>query len=83
MVKRLLPFTLTLLTLLAACGGAEIGASCDDVGSTDECVDYAVCTNEADGRNSCRYLCKEKSDCASDHSCNGISGSSLKSCQPD
>ena len=30
-------------------GGAEIGESCDEHGSTDECVDQAVCTKE-DGR---------------------------------
>jgi hypothetical protein len=83
MAKRSIALAFILVTLLGACGGAEIGESCDDVGSTDECVDDAVCTNEADGNNACRQLCKEQTDCPGGHGCNGISGSSLKSCQPD
>jgi hypothetical protein len=70
------------MMVLSACGGAEIGESCDDVGSTDECVDGAVCTNEDRGAR-CRSLCEEQNDCPADHSCNGISGTSRKSCQPD
>lgn len=78
------PFLLLLLLLLplTACGGAEIGESCDDVGSTDECVDHAVCTNEDDA-SACRALCEEHEDCPPAHSCNGVSGNNLKSCQPD
>jgi hypothetical protein len=71
-----------LLALAMACGGAEIGETCDDQGSTDECVDDAVCTNEDDGAV-CRALCDEHEDCPDGHSCNGISQTSLKSCQPD
>ena len=70
-------------SLLNACGGAEIGESCDSAGSTDECVDHAVCTNEDGDTSRCRVLCKEQEECPDAHSCNGISGSSLKSCQPD
>ena len=66
-----------------ACGGAEIGESCDEPGSTDECVDDAVCTNEESDASRCRELCEEHEDCPEAHSCNGISGSDLKSCQPD
>ena len=69
--------------LLAACGGAEIGESCDDEGSTDECVDNAVCTNEEGDAARCRVLCKDQDECPDAHSCNGVSGTSLKSCQPD
>ena len=78
MTLRLLAFVL----VLAGCGGAEVGESCDDVGSTDECVDKAICTNEGDGAV-CRALCEEKADCPQNHGCNGISGSNRKSCQPD
>lgn len=74
---------LLLLVLANACGGAEIGESCDDPGSRDECVDHAVCTNEEGSTSRCRELCKEQEECPEAHSCNGISGSSLKSCQPD
>ena len=72
-----------LLMLAAACGGADIGESCDEPGSTDECVDDAVCTNEDGDRSACRALCDEHEDGPDSHSCNGISNSSLKSCQPD
>lgn len=74
-------------TLLIAgtigCGAAEIGEECDTSNSTDECVDGAVCTNEADGVNRCRKLCNDMADCPAGTSCNGISGGSNKSCQPD
>ena len=84
MPTRLLVRAVVLLWLLtAACGGADIGESCDEPGSTDECVDDAVCTNEDGDRSACRALCQEHEDCPDGHSCNGISNSSRKSCQPD
>ena len=70
------------LALLVGCGASEIGEECDDAGETDECEDGAVCTNE-DGGAVCRALCKEQEECPSGETCNGISGTSLKSCQPD
>jgi hypothetical protein len=69
--------------LLGGCGGAEVGEACDDVGSTDECVDDAVCTNEEGEGAACRLLCDEHADCPEDHDCNGVSGSNRKSCQPN
>jgi hypothetical protein len=82
---KLLTHCIAVAALIAAsaCGGADIGESCDDVGSTDECVDDAICTNESDDHAACRALCEEQADCPADHGCNGISGSSRKSCQPD
>jgi hypothetical protein len=71
-----------LFTLGLGCGGAELGESCDDSGSTDECVDDAVCTNEDQGA-ACRALCAEQVDCPDGYTCNGVSGTSQKSCQPD
>ncbi len=68
--------------LVLACGGAEVGETCDDAGSTDDCEDGAICTNEDEGAV-CRFLCKDTAECPPAHSCNGVSGSSLKSCQPD
>lgn len=76
-----LALLVALASAFTACGGAEVGESCDEAGSTDECVDDAICTNE-DGRAVCRILCAEQVDCPVDHSCNGVSGSNLKSCQP-
>jgi hypothetical protein len=68
--------------LLLSCGGAEVGESCDEAGSTDECEDGAICTNENESAV-CRLLCKDTVECPPAHSCNGVSGTSLKSCQPD
>jgi len=74
---------LGFLTLgFAACGSADIGESCDVPGSTDGCVENAICTNE-DGRSACRLLCDESADCPAQHKCNGITGTDRKSCQPD
>ena len=71
-----------LLLLSHACGGAEVGESCDDVGSADECVSGAVCTNEDDDALVCRMECDEQEDCPDDHDCNGVSNSNRKTCQP-
>ena len=73
-----------MLLALSGCGGAELGESCDDVGKTDECVDGAVCTKQGEGDGAaCRAVCDQHEDCPPGHSCNGVSGTSLKSCQPD
>ena len=70
--------------LVAACSSdSEIGESCDSVASTDECVEDAICTNEEDDTAVCRLICEDQEDCPADHSCNGVSGTSTKSCQPD
>jgi len=71
----------TLITLAIACGAAEIGEECDKAGSRDECVDGAVCTNESDGAR-CRRICEDDMECSATQSCNGVSGSNIKSCQP-
>ena len=75
-------WALGTMYLLSACGGADVGESCDEVGSSDECVDGAICTNEGDAAKVCRLSCRSQDDCPSDHDCNGISNSSEKSCQP-
>jgi hypothetical protein len=68
--------------LSPGCGSPDIGEECDDVGSTDACEDGALCTNEDQGAV-CRKLCDATEDCPANHSCNGVSGTNLKSCQPD
>lgn len=75
-------FVLALASLAAACGKADIGEECEDVGKQDECVDGAVCTNGDDG-SACRKLCDDQEQCPAGESCNGISGTNLKSCQPE
>ena len=64
------------------CGTADIGEECDGAGSTDDCVDGAICTNESD-KNVCRVICEDDMDCNADtESCNGVTSSNIKSCQP-
>lgn len=68
---------------IASCGKADLGESCDGVGSGENCVDNAVCTNASNGAAYCRQICTAQADCPTGYSCNGISGVSTKSCQPD
>ena len=72
---------LVLGIFVAGCGSAEIGEDCDTAGATEECVDGAICTN--DDTNVCRLVCDVQEDCPTNYTCNGVSGSSTKSCQPD
>jgi hypothetical protein len=75
-------FALLALTSALGCGGkGDLGDECDTPGSTDECVNGAVCTNDLGGRR-CRRLCKDDTQCASFEACNGVSGTNIKSCQP-
>lgn len=70
------------IAALAGCASAEIGDTCDTSGSTDECVDGAMCTQLSDGNNVCRKTCTDDTSCGADEQCNGVSGSSKKTCQP-
>jgi hypothetical protein len=69
------------LLLVTACGDPEVGEECDDAGSSTECEDGAICTNEA-GKAICRAHCVEQEECPPGFSCNGVSGTNVKSCQP-
>jgi hypothetical protein len=71
-----------LLLLFAACGGGEIGEDCDTRGSTDECVDGAICDQTSDGKMICLASCADASECADSEECNGVSGSNTKACFP-
>ena len=75
-------FMALALCALAGCDDGAIGEECDEAGQTDDCEDGLVCTNEGDGAV-CRPLCKEHEDCPSSEDCNGVSNTSLKSCQPE
>jgi hypothetical protein len=72
---------LASLLLVTACGDPEVGEECDDVGSSTECEDGAICTNQ-NGESICRASCMEQEDCPRGFACNGVSGTNLKSCQP-
>lgn len=78
-----LRFVALVVAALSAfgCGKAEVGEHCDEPGTTAECEDGAVCTNE-DGGGACRHLCDATAQCPAAHSCNGVSGTNVKSCQP-
>jgi hypothetical protein len=67
--------------LATACGDPEVGDECEDVGQPGECEDGAVCTNHGD-KAVCRAPCVEQEDCGPGFSCNGVSGTNVKSCQP-
>jgi hypothetical protein len=67
----------------AGCGAGEVGEACDEPGSEQACVDGAICTNESGDEATCREICESHEDCSEGYSCNGVTGDSTKSCQPD
>ena len=81
---RLMKVALSIILWVpVGCGGADIGEPCEEVGSGAECVAMAICTNDDGDTAFCRQVCEEHEDCPMGESCNGVSGTSLKSCQPD
>lgn len=83
-IRRMMLAAMVAGGALVACGGeGDIGEGCDTPGATDECVADAVCTNDSGGGATCREICVEQTDCPTGYNCNGVSGSSIKSCQPD
>ncbi|MBM4344294.1 MAG: hypothetical protein FJ100_13070 [Deltaproteobacteria bacterium] len=81
-MKRHLLLWAALLTGACASEG-QVGDSCGAAGkSAGECASGAICTNTSGGKNYCRKVCTEQKDCAATEACNGVSGSSTKSCQP-
>ena len=85
MTKRLASLfvsTAASALLIVGCGHADVGEECDEPGSSDECVDGAICTNEGEGAV-CRMECTKQEDCPTGEACNGVSGTDTKSCQPD
>jgi hypothetical protein len=68
-----------LLCAPGCSGGAGIGESCTEVGSPDECVANAVCTDEPDG-NVCAEICMEDRDCPSGYNCDSVPGSPDDTC---
>ncbi len=71
-----------LVSILFACS-TKVGDSCDDEGSTDVCVDGAICTKAVDNRLTCQKVCKEQTDCPTNASCVGVSKGSSKACRPN
>ncbi|MBI4820440.1 MAG: hypothetical protein HY791_29505 [Deltaproteobacteria bacterium] len=77
-MRRLL-FLLFALHFGCDSGGA-LGDACKTPSSEDECESGLICTNITD-RALCLELCTEQTECAASENCNGIEGSSKKSCQ--
>lgn len=80
MKTRFLFLLLSTLALAACSGGAGIGQACGSVGSPDECVANAVCTDEPDG-NVCREICMQDTDCDPAYFCDSVPGSADQTCQ--
>lgn len=76
-------YLVAVALVVGACSSdGGVGDVCDKSGSTDGCVSGAICSNSSTGTAYCRKTCVEQTDCAATESCNGVSGSNLKSCQP-
>lgn len=64
---------------LPACA-SDLGEACETRGSQDECVEGAICDNDAAGNPICLKVCTDAAQCAADEDCNGVSGSNIKAC---
>jgi hypothetical protein len=73
---------LLVIALIPACSSAgKIGETCDKEGSTTVCESNAACGKNPDGKLVCQKLCTDQAQCAATESCNGLTGSSLKTCR--
>ena len=69
--------------------GAPMGyctQPCQTAGSTSECPSGGLCTDVTLGGATmriCARICQNQSDCRTGYQCNGVSGSSVKSCRPN
>jgi hypothetical protein len=74
---------LVLVLAIAACGGGDVGDSCDAEGKADsECADGAVCGKDNAGALICLKQCTTQAECGAGEECNGISNTNLKGCRP-
>ena len=74
-----------LVVVVVACGGeGKVGETCGEPGKVDgECVDGAVCGQSSEpAALTCLKQCDDQSQCGTNESCNGVSGTSLKGCRP-
>ena len=82
MRKEFFIASLVVLSVLVACGGSDIGDTCDEEGQADsECVDGAVCGREKNNVLMCLKQCTSQADCGPGQECNGISKTNLKGCR--
>lgn len=72
-----------VFAVLAGCASeGAAGDACDKAGVTDGCESGTICANDANGNNYCRKTCADQAQCSATESCNGITGTSTKACQP-
>lgn len=62
--------------------GGFCSKGCLQEGSTDECPQGTICAQVTPGTRYCAVICTEQSHCRDFYSCNGITASSTKACQP-
>ncbi|UJR80612.1 hypothetical protein [Sandaracinus amylolyticus] len=90
-----LPCSLVIAAFLAlaGCGAGAVGEACERPGSTDDCVDDAICATDPSDTGdaadpvwdsyTCRALCVDESDCPADQECRGVTGAfATRACQP-
>ena len=86
---------LAALCALAGCSGAgNVGDACTRAGSTDHCVDGAICAQDEaeEGTPSdpqwdsftCRAICASQDDCGAGLECRGVTAgpAGVRACQP-
>ena len=91
-----LPCSLVVASFLAlaGCAGAGgVGEACERPGSTEDCVDDAICATDQSTEGgsgdpvwesyTCRAICVDETDCATGQECRGVTGAfATRACQP-
>lgn len=72
-------FLLAFACLVACSSAAKIGEACTNEGSTEGCVEGAVCGKTKDVLV-CMKVCSSQADCPSNSTCNGMKGDT-KACR--
>ncbi|MDB4946324.1 MAG: hypothetical protein JWP97_5858 [Labilithrix sp.] len=83
-MRKVLSFlvcSLLVSVTVLACGGADVGESCDHEGKTDDCADDGVCGKNLSGSLVCMKQCSAFSDCSGNEECATLGYSSLKGCR--
>lgn len=83
MRKLVVLISLSIVGIMA-CGGGDLGESCDESGKVSgQCDDGLVCGKKSDTSSDlvCLKQCSSQAECAADETCNGVSSSSLKACR--
>jgi hypothetical protein len=79
---KIFTVVLFIVALFPACSSAaKVGETCDKEGATEGCESNAACGKNPNGALVCQRLCTDQAQCAATESCNGLTGSSLKTCR--